>query len=51
MGGDDKEADLSEEDQELKNNLEMLVQRAKDSDTGVQRLALENINKHIRCVC
>lgn len=48
-GEDDKEADLSEEDLELKKNLELMLERAKDSDAGVQRTALEGIAKEIRC--
>ena len=49
-GEDDKEADLSEEDLELKKNLELMLERAKDSDAGVQRTALEGIAKEIRYV-
>lgn len=49
-GEDDKEADLSEEDLELKKNLELMLERAKDSDAGVQRTALDSIAKEIRFV-
>ena len=48
-GDEDKEADLSEEDLELKKNLELMLERAKDPDAGVQRTALEGISKEIRC--
>lgn len=47
-GEEDKEADLSEEDLELKKNLELMLERTKDSDAGVQRTALEGIAKEIR---
>lgn len=47
-GAEDKEADLSEEDLELKKNLELMLERTKDSDAGVQRTALEGIAKEIR---
>ncbi len=47
-GEEDKEADLSEEDLELKKNLELMLERAKDSDAGVQRTALEGIAREIR---
>ena len=40
-GEEDKDADLSEEDLELKQNLEMLVERIRDSDPGVQSSALQ----------
>lgn len=50
-GDEDKEADLSEEDLELKKNLELMLERAKDSDAGVQRTALEGISKEIRYNC
>ena len=36
------EIELSEEDLQLKTNLEVLVQRAMDSKAGVAKLALEN---------
>ena len=48
-GEEDKDADLSEEDLELKKNLELMLERAKDSDAGVQRTALEGIAREIRC--
>ena len=47
-GVDDKEADLSEEDLELKKNLELMLERAKDTDAGVQRTALDGIAREIR---
>ena len=47
-GEEDKEADLSEEDLELKKNLELMLERAKDSDAGVQRTALEGITREIK---
>jgi len=47
-GEEDKEADLSEEDLELKKNLELMLERAKDSDAGVQRTALDGIAREIR---
>ncbi|KAI0564007.1 26S proteasome non-ATPase regulatory subunit RPN1 [Gracilaria domingensis] len=40
--------ELSEEDQALKDKLDMLVVRARDSDTGVQKLALQTIRTEIR---
>eukprot|EP00241_Pyramimonas_parkeae_P004255 CAMPEP_0114250514 /NCGR_PEP_ID=MMETSP0058-20121206/14741_1 /TAXON_ID=36894 /ORGANISM="Pyramimonas parkeae, CCMP726" /LENGTH=908 /DNA_ID=CAMNT_0001364181 /DNA_START=49 /DNA_END=2775 /DNA_ORIENTATION=- len=42
------EDELSEEDAELKNNLEMLVERVKESNLGVQNTALEALRKEIR---
>lgn len=39
--------ELSEEDQELKRNLELMVERVGDSDAGVQKLALDSITKEI----
>ena len=47
-GEEDKDADLSEEDLELKKNLELMLVRAKDSDAGVQRTALDGIAREIR---
>ena len=49
-GEEDKEADLSEEDLELKKNLELMLERAKDSDAGVQKTALDGIGREIRFV-
>lgn len=40
--------ELSEEDQALKEKLELLVTRVKDSNTGVQKLALQTIRSEIR---
>ncbi len=45
---EDKEADLSEEDLELKKNLEMMVERVADGDGGVQAMALASIGDQIR---
>lgn len=47
-GEEDKEADLSEEDLELKKNLELMLERAKDTDAGVQKAALDEIAREIR---
>lgn len=35
--------DLSEEDLELKRNLELMVERVRDPEPGVVRLALETL--------
>lgn len=42
------EDELSEEDHALKEMLDLLVARAMDSDSGVQKLALESIRNEIR---
>jgi len=42
------EEDLSEEDAALKEKLDMLVVRAMDRDSGVQKLALETIRSEVR---
>mmetsp|Transcript_8280 Transcript_8280/g.24366 ORF Transcript_8280/g.24366 Transcript_8280/m.24366 type:complete len:927 (+) Transcript_8280:125-2905(+) len=42
------EIELSEEDLQLKTNLEVLVQRAMDSKAGVAKLALENMRTEIK---
>lgn len=44
---EDPDADLSDEDLELKKNIELMVERVKDSDAGVQKLALDSITKEI----
>ncbi|XP_024533370.1 26S proteasome non-ATPase regulatory subunit 2 homolog A [Selaginella moellendorffii] len=44
----DEKEDLSEEDLALKQQLELYVERAQDSDPGVQRLALESMRQEIR---
>jgi 26S proteasome regulatory subunit N1 len=44
---EDPDADLSEEDLELKTNIGMMVERVKDTDAGVQKLALDSITKEI----
>ncbi|KAJ6822051.1 putative 26S proteasome non-ATPase regulatory subunit 2-like protein A [Iris pallida] len=43
-----KEEDLSDEDLALKQQLELYVERAQDSDPGVQKLALESMRHEIR---
>jgi len=43
-----KEEELSEEDQQLKENLELMVERAQDPDPGVQKLAIESVANEIR---
>ncbi|KAH7285152.1 hypothetical protein KP509_33G015600 [Ceratopteris richardii] len=43
-----KDEDLSEEDLALKQQLELYVERAQDSDPGVQKLALESMRQEIR---
>lgn len=43
-----KDEDLTEEDQALKEKLELLVTRVKDPDPGVQELALQTIRSEIR---
>ena len=45
---EEKDADLSEEDLELKQNLELLVERIKDSTGGVQKNALQ-VDTHLAC--
>ena len=42
------EIELSEEDLQLKTNLEVLVQRAMDSKAGVAKWALENMRTEIK---
>ena len=42
------EIELSEEDLQLKTNLEVLVQRAMDSKAGVAKLALENMRTELK---
>lgn len=44
----DPDADLSEEDLELKNNLELMVQRATEPDTAAQKAALTAICNEIQ---
>ncbi|KAF7323921.1 26S proteasome regulatory subunit RPN1 [Mycena kentingensis (nom. inval.)] len=46
--GDPDGEELSEEDLQLKNELEMLVERLKESDTGLYRPALETLRTLIR---
>ena len=43
-----EEAELSPEDKELKENLELAVERVQDKEDGVAALALETIRKEIR---
>ncbi|KAH9615824.1 hypothetical protein KSS87_003601 [Heliosperma pusillum] len=45
---DNKDEDLSEEDLALKQQLELYVERAQDSDPGLQRTALESMRQEIR---
>lgn len=45
---EDKDADLSDEDLQLKKNLELMVERLHDKDSGVQKLALDSICNEIR---
>ena len=45
---EDKDADLSEEDLELKNNLILMVTRIGEGNPGVQKLALQQIANEIR---
>jgi len=42
------EAELSEEDAALKENLELMVMRASDPNAGVAKLALETMRREIR---
>lgn len=44
------EEELSEEDQKLKDDLELMVVRAADADSGVAALAIESLGNEIRCV-
>jgi 26S proteasome regulatory subunit N1 len=43
----DPDAELSEEDLELKRNIELLVERAQDKDAGIAKAALDSITKDI----
>lgn len=46
------EEELSEEDQKLKDDLELMVTRVGDADGGVQKLAVESLGNEIRwAVC
>ena len=45
---DEDKPDLSEEEQRLKDALDLAVVRAKDADEGVAALALETMRKEIR---
>lgn len=45
---EDKEPELSEEDQQLKTNMELMVERTGDANEGVQKLALNSIISEIR---
>ncbi|KAK9842343.1 hypothetical protein WJX81_007723 [Elliptochloris bilobata] len=47
-GEEDKDADLSEEDLELKKNLELMVQRIREGDPALQAAALKSIAEEIR---
>ena len=50
-----KDAELSEEDLELKQNLEMMLERIKENDSGVQANALKvcasSVQQACICVC
>jgi len=43
-----QEDELSEEDQQLKDNLELLVERAKDAEWGVAKMAIQAIATEIK---
>ena len=43
-----QEEELSEEDQQLKDNLELMVERAKDSKAGVAKMAVQTIATEIK---
>jgi 26S proteasome regulatory subunit N1 len=43
----DPDAELSEEDLELKRNIELLVERTQDKDAGIAKAALDSITKDI----
>lgn len=45
---DDPDAELSEEDRELKEKLELLAERARDPDPSLSKSALETIRSEIR---
>ncbi len=45
---EEKDADLSEEDLELKSNLALMVSRIGEGDPGVQALALQSVTTEIR---
>ncbi len=45
---ENKDADLSEEDLELKNNLLLMVTRLGEGEPGVQKLALQQVANEIR---
>lgn len=44
---EDPDADLSEEDLELKKNIELMCERVKDPDAAVVKMALDHITKEI----
>jgi 26S proteasome regulatory subunit N1 len=43
--GEDEKPELSDEDIELKANLEMMVERISESDSGLQTTALDSITR------
>ncbi len=43
-----EEEELSEDDKKLKEDLELMVERVGDVDTGVQKLAIESLGTEIR---
>ena len=44
-GGKEEKHELSEEDLELKADLEMLVERIRDSDPGISSTALDHVSR------
>lgn len=46
--GKEEEPELSEEDIELKKNLELMIERVGEADPGVQKLALQSMISEIR---
>ncbi|CAK9013008.1 unnamed protein product [Durusdinium trenchii] len=44
----EKQEELSEEDRQKKEELELLVQRAQDSDQGVAKMAMEAMVKELK---
>ena len=49
LKGDSEKPELSDEDLELKANLEMMVERISDASPELQSTALENISRWYRC--
>ena len=42
-----EEVELSEEDQKLKDDIDMMVERIRDRDQNIQKTALESIKKEV----